>query len=347
MPWWGQLVLAPFLIWGALELFILWTGWDALFDRLGGRAIDDASTVGKRFGMLLPGLAIAGVALYSMVLRGKHVAERATAFCLLSIALAFYILLGAELFYVVDHFGNRMNTVFKFYYQAWVLLAIASAYGVYYVVSKPLPKFLEWAPAPLRRLGMSRLLPRFLGKPLTYGWWTLVAVLLVASIYYPVGAAISRTDLKSDRTLDGLAFLQRTESGEHAAILWLRDEAPWGRIVEAAGDHSYGEHGRISASTGLPTMLGWKGHERQWRGTGVNHLLDEREQQVATIYTSDDPETVRELLETHDIRYVYLGHRERREYTTPVLDGFSSFLRPVFQADDVVIYERLQPQEGA
>ncbi len=342
----GTIILTPFLIWGVLELFILWTGWDALFDRLGGRVIEDASTVGKRFGILLPGLAIAGVALYSMVLRARHVGDRATAFSLLSLALAFYILLGAELFYVVDHFGNRMNTVFKLYYQAWVLLAIASAYGLYYVSSKPVPKIAELVPAPLQRLRMARLPWGILGKPLAYGWWALVAVLLLASIYYPVGAALSRTDLRGDRTLDGLAFLQGRDSGEHEAIIWLRDEAPWGRIVEAAGDHSYSEYGRISASTGLPTMLGWKGHERQWRGTGVNHLLDEREEQVATIYTSDDPEIVRDLLETHDIRYVYLGHRERREYGTPEFDGFP-FLRPVLQPGDVVIYERLQPEEGA
>ena len=101
----------------------------------------------------------------------------------------------------------------------------------------------------------------------------------------------------------------------------------------------YSEYGRISASTGLPTVLGWKGHEHQWRGSTV--LFHGREEQVAEIYGSDDPDKALSLLETYDIRYVYMGHRERDKYGTELLEGAASFLRPVFQDGDVVIYERI------
>ena len=331
------ITLLPFLLWAGIELFALWTGWDLLIDRFGGRTIEDAGTVGTRFGILLPGLVIVGVSLYSVLLRLKHGGERVTAFSMLPLALAFYLLVGAELFYLVDLFGNRMNTVFKVYYQSWLFLAIVSAYGLYYC-SRPMPSF--------GRLGTPVRLPMgLLGKSLSYGWVGLVVVLLLASIYYPVGAALDRTrGTGGDSTLDGLAFLKRGDSGEYQAIKWLRDEAPWGRIVEAVGD-DYSEYGRISASTGLPTMLGWKFHEYQWRGSTRPFLG--REEQVAQIYRSGDPEQVRRLLETYDIRYVYVGGRERAEYGDDQFGKFSSFLQRVFQRNDVVIYERVEDgQQG-
>ena len=102
----------------------------------------------------------------------------------------------------------------------------------------------------------------------------------------------------------------------------------------------YSAYGRISASTGLPTVLGWKFHEHQWRGsTGP---FQGREKQVEQIYRSADPEQVLALLDTYDIRYVYVGARERDKYGDGQFDKFSSFLQPIFQEEDVVIYERLQ-----
>ncbi len=63
------------------------------------------------------------------------------------------LILGTELFFVQDLFGSRLNTVFKLYYQAWLLLGCAGAYGAYWLVQ-------EWAAQPrtfagvrARRLG--------------------------------------------------------------------------------------------------------------------------------------------------------------------------------------------------
>ena len=335
------ITLLPFLIWAGSELLVLWTGWDYLVNQLGGDAIGGASTVGTRFGKLLPALAIIGIGIYSAVLRSRNSADKATAFALLSLALAFFLLVGAELFYLLDLFGNRMNTVFKVYYQAWVLLAIVSVYGLYYCSSRPLPSMTPLA-TPLRtRLKVpARLSESILRASLRYGWTGLIAVLLVASIYYPIGAALDRVkNSGGGNSLDGLEFLHPNHSDEYAAIKWLRDEAPHGRIVEAVGD-DYSEYARISSSTGLPTLLGWKGHEHQWRGS--TRPFDGREEQVAQIYQNNDPDQVVRLLETYDIRYVYAGPRERRKYGEDHVDRFSTFLEPVFRQKNVVIYERPQ-----
>ena len=157
-----------------------------------------------------------------------------------------------------------------------------------------------------------------------------------------MGAVLERTGILqeqhtiSDNTLDGLAFLQQNNPGEYAAIQWLRDEAPWGRIVEAVGD-DYSDFGRISSSTGLPTVLGWKGHELQWRSSTPS--FNSREDDVRTIYSSDDLSEVFELLAGYDIRYVYLGPRERRIYGGGNLAGADEFLIAVFDQDGVIIYQ--------
>ena len=324
--------------------FLLWAITKVLVSPFQGGVEDGLVEVGSRLGKLLPGMAIVGVAFYSMLLRSRSEDDKGTTFSLLPMALAFYLLMGAELFYVRDLFGTRMNTVFKVYYQAWLLLGVVSAYGLYYVCCRTVT-----LPA-----GVAAKLPRVLslprgvlGKSGSWAWVGLVVLLVAGSLYYPVGAALDLKKNGGGDTFDGLAFLKRGDGDEYDAIIWLRDEAPRGRIVEAVGG-SYTEFARISSSTGLPTVLGWKGHEYQWRG--YDRLFDRREAWVEQIYSSGNPDEVRQLLETNDIRYVYVGRRERAKYGAAELDDFTFLktvwpLKPDTPGGDVVIYERLQSAE--
>jgi YYY domain-containing protein len=316
------IALTPLLVWGLVVL-----PWTLASDGA-------AAALGKVSSRMwvLAGLAIVGFAAFSAAQRVRLGREPVAAFALVLLAAGFYLLAGAELFYVVDFFGGpyrRMNTVFKLYYQAWLLLALAAVYGLYY-----------WQSHRPRARPQSRRTALF--RAGHYVWAGLVAALLVASFYYPVGAVLDRTGVLGrnhtlkDNTLNGLEFLREANPGEYAAIQWLRDRAPWGRIVEAVGD-DYSDYGRISSSTGLPTVLGWKGHELQWRGG--SRLFNGREEDVAQIYRSDDPERVRQLLQWYDVRYVYFGHRERADYGGANLAAFGSFLRTAFEQDGVVIYE--------
>ncbi len=299
-------LLCPFLLWASLVFPV------ALLARGPGEA---ASSVAGRLLLVLPLLTLAGMAALGAFRRARgNPQQSVAALPLLMAGAAFCLLAGAELFRVADFFGNRMNTVFKLYYQAWLLLGLAGAYGIYC--------WQAHRPRGLRR-GI-----------LHYSWVGTVALLVAASLYYPVGAVLGRTDAAGD--LDGLAFLRRSDPAEHQAIGCLRDQAPWGRLVEAVGD-DYSDYGRISGSTGLPAVLGWKGHELQWRGDG--RLLAGREAAVARIYQSEDAGEVRRLLEEYGVRYVYLGDRERARYGSPHLGGFVSLLRPVFAQGNVVVYE--------
>jgi YYY domain-containing protein len=306
-------------------------------------------TVASRSVLVLPGLAIVGLAAFSAARRHRLSLNPETVFPLILLAAAFYLLVGAELFYVADSFGGglrRMNTVFKVYYQAWLLLGLVGAYSLYHWFSQHLrlPERFVWTQKggeTIVRMGKDWTRKRRTLAVGHYGWFTLVTILAAGSLYYPVGGVLDRTGVLEsnhtldDNTLDGLAFLQNNRAGEYAAILWLRDRAPWGRLVEAVGD-DYSEYGRISSSTGLPTVLGWRGHELQWRGSGLS--LDSRASDVASIYQSGDGPLVRGLLDKHQVRYIYRGVRESITYGDDSLADFR-FLKSAFSADGVTIYE--------
>jgi YYY domain-containing protein len=274
---------------------------------------------------VLPVLALAGLAGYIALhraARAGNATDTTGIFPLLLLAGAFYLLAGAELYHLADFFGNRMNTVFKVYYQAWLLLGIVGAYGFY-----------RWF-AEIKTLHRK-------GKLTRAAWTGGLVVLLVFALYYPAGATLDRTGLFKegssfqDNTLDGLAYVKAQSPAEYAAIAWLRDEATPGNLVEAVGD-DYSEYGRISAATGRPAVMGWKGHEHQWRGT--TQLFSGREEDVARIYQAADPDVVRQLLDQYDVRYVYLGHRERTKYGIDRLPAAEGLLETAFARDDVVIY---------
>ena len=59
--------------------------------------------------------------------------QPAARFALLLAFTGLALTLVVEFVYLRDNFGMRMNTVFKLYFQAWVMMACASAYGVWWV----------------------------------------------------------------------------------------------------------------------------------------------------------------------------------------------------------------------
>ena len=302
-------------------------------------ALDD---LGRRLTLALPGAIVVGLAVYlaaALAQRnspGRPYAsgekrEIATSFVLLLMALGFFLVVVADLFHIVDAFSGpwrRMNTVFKVYYQAWLLLGISGTFAVYALWSSKTP-----AGNTARWISVAALA----GK---WGGGAVLALLLFGSFYYTLGATLERGGAygapHEGRTLDGLAYLEVEDPAEYAAIAWLRDDAPPGRMVEAIGD-DYSRFSNVSASTGLPTVLGWMGHELQWRGS--SEPFAGRAEDVSAIYTSQDPREVRGLLQKYDVRYIYLGKREREKYGVSSLENFKDFLRTVFQRDDVVVYE--------
>lgn len=245
---------------------------------------------------------------------------------ILSVFLIFSILLilGPELYIVSDAFQNRMNTIFKLHYQAWIVFALLSPLLLFY------PREPLFGPGKLTKIL----------KPIWYGCLSLIVLL---SGYYGVGSSIEKTNGFSSRpSLDGLSKVKSDSPGEFALIEWLLENVqPDEGLVEAVGP-DYSNFGRISASTGVSTILGWVGHERQWRGPHWNP--SERLNDVRLIYESSNKEEVLSLLKKYDIRYVVLGPRERSAYSIQNLAGMTEILGLAFSAHEFSVY-RLKADE--
>lgn len=253
---------------------------------------------------------------------------RATPFVLLLVLTAVLLTLGPEFLYLRDNFGVRLNTTFKFYYQAWVMFGVAAVFGLDYL----------WA---TRRSGASRVVA---------GLTTAAYLaLLVVALLFPVYAARSRAaeyrgpaDAAERRpaTLDGLAYLRHFNAPEYDAIQWLRqqvDPAVAPPVVLEAVGGQYSGYGRVSANTGLPTLLGWPGHEWQWRGSD-HPEPGRRESIVEQIYTAPDLSMVSFLLDEFDVAFIYVGDLEREKYGPGGLEKFAARLPVAFANDRVTIY---------
>ena len=182
--------------------------------------------------------------------------------------------------------------------------------------------------------------------------------LVVSSGLYVYGALEDKTGgFSSNRSLDGLAFVERRNSAETEAIYMLLSESgPETVLVEAigitpegspSGDYYLGfdeegrqlnlEYGRVSGRTGLPTLLGWAGHEDQWRGS--RRGFDDRLNDVTEIYTGSDALLTRELLDEYGVTYVYVGSVERSRYDSLDIDKLDRIMDRVFDTGGVTIFK--------
>jgi hypothetical protein len=222
------------------------------------------------------------------------------------------VVLTPEFFFLRDHFGTRMNTIFKFYYQAWLFWGIAAAFGTAYL-------FHEY------RGGW---------KPVLI---TGLAITLGMSLVYPALSLWTKTNGFSPAhglTLDGTAFFEREAPDDIAAVRWLQT-APLGVVVEAVGGQ-YSPYGRVATMSGHPNILGWPGHQSQWGRQGG--LLESRRQDVERIYRSGDWNEVNALLQKFEAKYVYIGSLEHASYRVNEVK-FQRSLLPVFQQGGVTIYQ--------
>jgi YYY domain-containing protein len=221
------------------------------------------------------------------------------------------LILLPELFYLRDQFGWRMNTIFKFYYQAWILLSISTAYAIT-SLSEVKRKY-------------SKLLI------------TIICLIgMFSGLVYPFFAIKERISLLNDEriVLNGNNYLLKSNSKELEAINFL-NTIDFGFVSEAVGG-SYSNFGRVSKITGIPTVLGWPGHERQWRGGAME--IGSREADIKDLYSTDNWEITEDILKKYKIRYIFVGDLERTTYNLSE-SKFEINLPIIYSNESVNIYE--------
>ncbi len=253
----------------------------------------------------------ATAALHQTIFR----ADSSLIFALTLTALAFLLTMGTEIFYIKDGFGGRMNTVFKLYYQAWMLLAIASTFGAVYL-SQRLPKAGALV------------------------WGAVFAVGVAACLWYPMQALPDKADYAAEPRWDGRSWLAEREADRFAAVNFF-DALP-GQVVilEKPGGAYNPSESAFGGFTGHSNVLGWKNHEGQWRGDYDE--IGRRDPIIQTIYQTTNPDEARRLIDELNIDYVAVTPQEIAAYslTADQIEKFQSFMTPVFQQGSIIIFGR-------
>ena len=242
---------------------------------------------------LIWGLPVIGAVLFFWCVK-REGAKKADPFGVLLGISALGLIVIPEIVYVRDIYEKeyaRSNTMFKLTYQAFTMFGILLGYA-------------------LIRLWMEK--KHVIRKALT----SAVFACFAGCCFYTATAVHAWFgqvwDPSQYQGLDATAYLETTFPEDAAAIRWLNDNVTGDPVVLEANGDSYSDYERVSAMTGLPTVLGWYVHEWLWRDdTGA---LNERAQEVETIYTSTNQEEVKVLLEKYHVEYIFVGAREREKY---------------------------------
>jgi uncharacterized membrane protein len=210
---------------------------------------------------------------------------------------------------------GRMNTVFKIYNQAWVLLGISAAVAFGFLLNE----FRKWLP----------------------GWrtaWQIAAVALVAgaALFLVMGGLGKIKDRMTEgvpHTLDSMAFMDYSTynefdvdmnlSEDYRAILWMQDHVQGSPVIAEAAPAGvqYYWLGRFSIYTGLPDVVGWQWHEQQQRLLFSDAVVA-RGVEEDDFYATTDASAALDFLHKYNVRYVIVGQLERAKY---VGDGLSKF----------------------
>ena len=257
---------------------------------------------------LVAAIAAAG-AIFSRVDRSDAEGGRdpaLSAACGLVVVVA--VILGlTEIVRVADAFPGRLNTVFKFWFAAWALLAVGAGTLAGLAVERMRPT--EGAGARHR-----------VGRGLALG---AAGALLVATALYVPAMAVSRSREGAGHGLNALRYLEESDAGLAATIAWSRDHLdPREDVAMQAITESYRGGNMLAAASGVPTLLGWPNHQRQWRGVVPE---DERRTAVDAIYAGGATPASLETARRYGVTYVYIGREERAQYGAAVGTRFEAW----------------------
>ena len=229
------------------------------------------------------------------------------------------LVLIPELVYVRDIYENRnarANTMFKLTYQAYIMFGMTMIYAIFRLLI----------------IGKNKILKVLAFIGLFFFVWT--CGYFGNSVHSWFGEVWKPSQYKG---LNATAFLETDFPEDVNGIRWLKENISDAPVVLEANGDSYSEYERVSAMTGLPTIMGWYVHEWLWRGNLSD--LNAKIEEIQEIYTSTDEIRVKELLEEYNVSYIFVGSCERNKYGADMNnDLLKSLGEVVFQDSEYPTY---------
>jgi len=292
-------------------------------------------------------LVLLGAGAY-LALSSRHSAVKQLTYLVILLGLA--VAFGVEVIYVRDFLDNsdweRMNTVFKFYYQVWALLSLGGILALTQMLGCIFPVLsADSTPQESDRESYQDLMDEPLGEVapsqsrgvvwagvlrggMRIVWVVAFAGLLFGSSVFLIEGTQARVSdpavwaavqpppggvQPQGLSLDGMAYMRGWYPGDYAAINWLNDHIAGAPTIVEASDGPYAWYSRVSIYTGLPDVLGWSSHESQQR---YGDQVYARQSDVQSFYGTEDPAAAENFLRQYGVKYVYIGGLERTCYMT-------------------------------
>jgi YYY domain-containing protein len=230
---------------------------------------------------------------------------------------------------------DRMNTVFKFYIQAWNFFAVAAGVALGWLVGE----LGGWKPI-LRKL-----------------WIGALGLLVAGALLYTIEASyykmIDRMSAAAPRTLDGMTYMAYSSywdkgdmnlQEDYLAIRWMQENIQGSPVIVEAHTVEYQWGNRFTINTGLPSVVGWRWHQSQQRGVVDDQAIWNRVHAVDNFYSTLIMSDAREFLRKYNVSYIVVGQLERNYYSPGGLEKFDTLVRDgelkkVFTIGQTTIYE--------
>ncbi len=272
---------------------------------------------------------LAAWALLLMLRPGQPDSKRMVLFM---VGTGLVLTLVVEFIVLVGDIG-RMNTVFKFYLQVWVLFAVSAAAGFGWL----LEEFDQWS------------------DNWRNAWYTAATLLFAGALLYLFTGSMDkirdRMSAETPFTFDSMEYMrtstywdqqEMTLAEDYDAIRWMQENIEGTPVIVEANTPEYRWGTRYTIYTGLPGVVGWNWHQRQQRALFPSNWVTDRVEAVRFFYDTSSGEYAREFLSKYNVEYIIVGQLERI-YHPEGIEKFEryngSLWNKVYENGQTAIYE--------